>query len=182
MSNILPILEAFLISQGAHTGGHLQEAEIQNVPIDLNLKHMSENWEIRPYTLGLNEIRKSPWGHLWLSNEERANDENRRRAAIHGAGFSMQDRVRDMIDDPETKNNVSNMGALIKGLYIAGIPGKMSKELGKLGGDIEGMKRSSGNKYVKHLVGASALADVYGIPVQFTTVGGAPGLVFNRRF
>lgn len=157
--DISSLIASYLISQGAHTGGHFYEANnysdpLASTPIKLDAENLVEKW--------------------------RANS-NSRATDIHGAGFAMQDRIRDTIDDSETKKNVATMGALIKGLYLAGVPMMLSKQMNS-GGDIEGMERTSGNKYTKHLIGASALADVYGIPVQFTTVDGAPGLMYTKRF
>lgn len=153
------LLQAYLIAQGSHTGGHFIQAQnpddpMDDVPISLDLKNLTEKW-------------RTP--------------DNRTAADIHGAGFGFQDTIRNLIPDEETRNNVGEMSALIKGLYLAGVPMKLSKQM-KSGGDIEALERTSGNRYVKPLVGISALADLYDIPIKFTTVNGAPGLMYSMRF
>ena len=183
--DIEKLLLAYLISQGAHTAGHFYQAQnsgnpLRDVPIKLDAKNLAEQWDV-PDKWSAPHRGGDPYAGLRMSHEDYIADNNRKTTDIRGHGFAMQDRIRETIDDPETKKNVATMGALIKGLYLAGVPMMLSKQINS-GGDIEGMEQSSGNKYVKHLVGASALADVYGLPVQFTTVDGAPGLMYTKRF
>lgn len=154
------ILLAYLISQGAHTTGHFYESNKQDVPINFNLKTLSESW--------------GP------TNKEQETD-------INGAGFSMQDKIRNLLPE-NTKRNESLASALLKGLYLAGVPNKLSGSI-QQGGDIDGMSNASGNRGVKKLLLASILADIYAAKnpkstasVNFATINGAPGLVFNKRF
>ena len=188
--DIPKLIAAYLISQGAHTGGHFNEANSQNVPIRLDAKNLIEDWEVKSKRLDPEKVKSSPYRDFILSNEQIENDNNRKRASIHGAGFSMQDKVRDLINDPETKKDVSLMNAAIKAAYLMGVPQALSKKISDGNNeDIGGMEKTSGNKNVKGLLAASILADIYTMKnpksnsnIQFTTVNGAPGLVFNRKF
>jgi len=188
--DIPKLLAAYIISQGAHTGGHFNEANSQGVPISLDAKNLIEDWEVKSKRLDPEKVKSSPYRDFILSNEQIENDNNRKRASIHGAGFSMQDKVRDLINDPETKKDVSLMNAAIKAAYLLGLPQKLSSEItSSKNNDIGGMKNASGNRYVKGLIAASGLMDLYktnhpegNSSIQFTTVNGAPGLVFNRKF
>lgn len=154
------LIAAYLISQGAHTGGHFYEANKQDVPAKMNMYALSESWQAR----------------------------NRQQDAdINGAGFSMQDRVREMLPDEERKN-VALANAIFKGLYLAGLPNKLSGNI-QQGGDVAGMERSSGNKYAKAIVASSIVGDLIRsrspdsrVSYGFDVVDGAPGGRVNFRW
>ena len=155
MDDLQDIISAYLIAQGAHTGGHFYEAGQHDVPIELNAKTMSESWKTR---------------------------DKRKNGDIHGAGFYMQDRMRDEIDDHEMKKKVATVNALIKAFYLTDGPGKLSGSL-EQGGDIRGMEKTTGNHYVKPLIALSILEDIRQakskdngkLSYGFDVVDGAPG-------
>jgi len=135
-----------------------------------------------------------PYGHIaeaskegrpasvdYRTGTESYNDEGlspEKKANIHGAGFEMQDRMANAMDSPE----MHGFNAVYKTLFPY-IVDKMGSAIP--GGDIGGMERSSGNKYIKPILGASAFYDAYkamhpdnNVNVGFSTFGkGTPGLM-----
>ena len=109
----------------------------------------------------------------------------RKDTDINGAGFQMQ----DLISSGTNNREMSLANALIKGSYLAGIPGMLDKNL-KGAGDINNMEMESGNKYTKELIAVSTLADLIKAyspenkwSVGFSTFGtGQPGLKLNYRW
>lgn len=104
---------------------------------------------------------------------------------INGAGFQAQDNVVNR----SSNKDASLVSALIKGAYLAGVPGMLNKNLDGYG-DINNMVRESGNKYVPHMIGLTSLSDMMGYmnpdrnwSLGFSTFGtGQPGLLFNYRW
>lgn len=185
---------AYLIAQGAHTGGHFIQAQnpgnpMRDEPMRLDVRNLQEIWKNWDSNNPGHLIDRwtaappgSPVARAQMSHEDYLKDIDKKATDIHGAGFAWQDNIRNLIPDKETRDNVGKMSALIKGLYLTGVPQKLSRQITSTGGDIEDMKRVSGNKYVKPLVAASALADLYDVPLKFTTINGSPGLMYNMRF
>lgn len=104
----------------------------------------------------------------------------RAAAEIQGAGFSGQDRLKNALNNTEQDRLFSGINALHKLTYLL-----------RDRGDISGMEKASGNKHTDKLVAASALWDLLkgsGVidrdagNVDFTTIDGAPGLVYRKRF
>lgn len=187
------LIQAYIIGQGSHTGGHFIQAQnpdnpMRDVPMKLDARNLVENWDIPDKWSPPRE--DNPYKDLHMSHKDYLADNNRKSADIHGAGFAEQDRIRNLIDDPETKKDVSIVNALIKGAYLAGVPMKLSKQI-RSGGDIEGMEATSGNKHIKEFVGASALWDLLkgtgaiknqNIDYGFDVIDGAPGGRITARW
>lgn len=180
---LLDLIAAYAIAQGSHTGGHFNQASNQgnpmrDVPMGLSVKQMAELWRT-PDRWSKGGTSKD------MTHEDYLKDISKKRTDIHGAGFAMQDKVRDNLSGKE-REEVSKMNALIKALYVAGIPQKLSK-LDGTKGDIKEMQKESGNKYVPHMVGLTALSDLLQKKDSRTSLGfrvenGQPGLVINHRF
>ena len=179
------IITALLIAQGSHTGGHFRQATnpgnpMRNERMGLDLKDLAETWEVK------DKWSPAPgYERLQMSHEDYLNDNKKKAADIHGAGFATQDRVRDMMDG-KPRSDVSKANALIKLLYLAGVPSMLSKMNGSKG-DIKELKEVSGNKYIPELLGLSVLSDLLQKPdsrtsLGFTVQNGAPGLLLNYKW
>lgn len=104
---------------------------------------------------------------------------------MDGAGFRMQDQVVNAGNNREAHL----ISAIIKALYLAGVP-KMLGGDSMRGGDIEEVKDHSGNRYTPHMLGATAISDLAGYnnpdrnwSLGFSTFGtGQPGLIYTHRF
>ena len=183
---LLDLIAAYAIAQGAHTGGHFkqatnQENPMRDVPMGLNAKEFAEKWQV-------NDEWKAPNGkykELVMSHEDYLKDNVKKKTDIHGAGFATQDMMRDKMSG-KTREDVSKMNALIKLMYLAGVPGMLNEQF-KSSGDIKEMQKESGNKYVPHMVGLTALSDILQKKDSKTSLGfrvenGQPGLVINHRW
>lgn len=179
------ILTALLIAQGSHTGGHFRQATnpdnpMRNESINLDTKKLKESWNVR------DEWSPAPgYEDLQISHEDYLKDNRRKNIDIHGAGFTTQDRVRDMTTG-KTREDVSKANAIIKALYLAGVPSMMTG-LNRGQGDIKAIKHLSGNKYVSEMIGMSILSDLLQKPdsrtsLGFTVQNGAPGLMLNYKW
>jgi len=157
--DMLDLIAAYAISQGVHTGGHFNEAARQEIPIRLDVKNFKEVW-------------RQP--------------DNRKDADLNGAGFQAQDDIKTALHGTKEGQNAALLNAIIKGSYLAGVPGLLSKNSHGFG-DIENMERTSGNKYTKGLIAGTLIDDLatYLHPekkwsVGFSTFGtGQPGLKVN---
>jgi hypothetical protein len=158
--DMLPVIQAYIIAQGSHTGGHFAEANRQDVPMKLDMKKLSEDW-----------------------NQDKISKKD--ATDIHGKGFEFQDLISSGADG-KTREDVSKINALIKAFYLVGGPQIFSK-LDGTQGDIKEMQKFSGNKYVPHMIGLTALSDLLQTKDSKNSLGfvvnnGQPGLVWNRRF
>ena len=186
--DLLSLLQAYAIMQGSHTGGHFDSASKIGVPISMN-GITEENWgeptetktrpHYEPVKTGNGIFDKK---YIQTGIEEYQSPNYRAKTDINGAGFQIQDEISSKVNNKET----SLVNAFLKSLYLAGVPKIMNGNQG----DIKEMQKSSGNRYVPHIVGATALSDVIGSmypkrdwSLGFSTFGnGQPGVVFNKRF
>ena len=187
-------LLAALIAQGSHTGGHFVQAEtpddpMRDAPVGLDVRHMIEtgmdspdNWQAPK--------KGDLYAGLRMSHADYLADKNRKEAELHGAGFEFQDKIRNMIEDPELQKSVSVMNALIKAGFLAGAVDKVTQgKASYKGGDVGALEKTSGNRHTKDLVMASALYDLYksrnpggDVSFGFDVIDGAPGARATLRW
>ena len=184
--DIPSLLAAYLISQGAHTGGHFAEAQRQNVPISLDTRNLAEDWTV-PFPKDLASKPDPRYAALYESAPDQMKDYRRKESMMNGAGFVQQDQARDMFSG-DTKSNVATMNAILKALYLSGAADKFSN-VGYKKGDIGGMEKASGNQNTKALLAASILGDIYAAQnpnsnwsYNFDVIDGSPGGRINFRW
>lgn len=188
---LLDLIAAYAIAQGSHTGGHFRQANNPENPmrdtkisfIPRKLAEDWENWDTKDDYKKPNE--KDKYKELVLSKEEYIKDKKKKDVDIQGAGFATQDKMLSMMEG-HGRENISKMNALIKLLFLSGVTNKIS-DTGIAKGDIKEMQHMSGNKYVPHMVGLTALSDLLQKKDSRTSLGfrvenGQPGLVINHRF
>jgi hypothetical protein len=171
--DISKLLAALVASAGVHTGGHIQEGAERGIPMSVH--QATEVWREKKHP---DNMPGNRWG-IPYENPDLANE-----SAIHGAGFAAQDKLKNAVDTPEA--NVAT------GFYKALYPftQKIAPGQGVRGGDIGGMERASGNKYVGEMVAASAIHDLlkgFGVlknkgNLNFKTVNGTPALLYEGKF
>ena len=157
------LLSLLLTSGVVHPWGHVGRASEYGIPASVNYGDLTENWK--------------------YAGDPRVD------AALHGAGFDTQDRVKSMMTGAD-RDSMAKANALYKGLYLAGGPSILGAKTGYKKGDIEGIKNASGNKYVGPMLGASAIADALDayniIPenhgLSFRMDEGTPSLMYNYRW
>lgn len=105
--------------------------------------------------------------------------DERKKSEILGGGFALQDRLAPMM---------GSSGRIANALYKLGYMSGATLPSGTQG-DIEDLERTSGNKMVKPLLGASIGADLLQAykpndrwNMRFVAPQGAPGLMFDWRF
>lgn len=153
--DILDTILPILISSEIHSHGHLSNATKNGLDMRIDRKNHVEKWN-------------------GIENKSKMSD-------IRGGGFSLQDSIGN-ITEGDFKDNLKSINGIYKLMYLSGFPSFQNKEL-KYNGDIDGMKRDSGNKYVKHLLAITALSDLLGGDLQFSTFDtGQPGILWNKRF
>ena len=89
MPGLADILMAAALTQAAHTGGHFIEADMQNVPMGLDVRGLKENW-------------KTP--------------DAEKDALLHGAGYRFQDTLAKASGSPLISglNGLYKLGYLAK--------------------------------------------------------------------
>lgn len=161
--SVSDLLQAFLANQAAHTQGHMASAEQMGMPSYVDWQR---GVEVVP---------------PWVSNPQ---TEDQRRAATmwHGAGFMGQQNTGKQAEGGSFQQPYDLAQGLYKALYSLGV-----KPSG-ISGDIENMERISGNRYVKPLLGVSALSDLYRaynpdakFGIDFVAPQGAPGIQLNFK-
>lgn len=161
MADLKDIVAAYLITSGAlHPYGHVAEGSKHEIPVRVNYRDLAESWDLNA-------------------------GDSRAQSDMLGGGFSMQDRVSRSMPEGKEAESLAIANAINKVLYMGGAH--------KLGsgkrGDIERMKEESGNKRVNLYVLASALADLdkarnpkRNWDLSFTTVDGAPGMMYSKKW
>lgn len=119
----------------------------------------------------------------WVSYPS-TNQQKRAASIWHGAGFEGQQNAREAIANSNLKSEYDLMMGLYKIGYLLGI-----RPSGATRGDIENIKRSSGNDKADILIGLSAISDLMQAAnpesrwsLDFITPQGAPGLKLNWKF
>jgi hypothetical protein len=116
-------------------------------------------------------------------------EDRRIDAAINGAGFSSQDALKNSLGG-SARDSMAKANALYKAFYLAGGPSILGANTRYKGGDIEALKKSTGNKYIAPMLGASAISDAldaYNIipdnhSLSFRMDEGTPMLMYNYRW
>lgn len=190
--SVVGFMKALVVVQAAHTGGHFVAASQDG--ISASLHGMAEHYN-NPTSFKVMRWRvdnesqpgSRTWGHLVERVEVEtisAPLRGLKSTDIHGGGFTMQDQVTRSSGDL----NYYLANAAIKMMHIAGLPERSSRDIAlNSGGDIASIERASGNKYVKELLVASALADMskllypsQNLDVSFTTLDqNMPGLMVS---
>jgi hypothetical protein len=157
------LLSLLLTSGVVHPWGHVGKAAEYGIPANVNYGSMTEDWN--------------------YAGDPRVD------ADLHGAGFDAQDRVKAMMSGSD-RDSMAKANALYKAFYLAGGPSILGAKTGYKKGDIEGIKKMSGNKYVGPMLGASAVSDALDaynvIPdnhnLSFRMDQGTPMLMYNYRW
>ena len=89
--NLGELIQAYALVSGLHTAGHFNEAGRQGLPITLDTKTFTENWQ-------------TP-------------SSNSNSARMNGAGFETQDRITPMMNS----RAMDLANALYKALYASGL-------------------------------------------------------------
>ena len=133
--------------------------EGQYAPVSIDWKHGVENWN--PST----------------------NIDPRHKTEGYAAGFNIQDKIAQGLQGNDLELSMRLANALFKLGYLGGV--KPSQTLG----DPALIEQSSGNKYTKSLLGASALFDLWksqnpqsNFDLSFITPNGSPGLLGTLHF
>jgi len=193
--DISKLIAALAVSGGAiHPQGHVREGNERGYPMTVDYSSLSERWdkpssEIERAKIP-NKEAKAAATRYGLGFKNIGPED---AIAMHGAGFKAQDDIARIIEDKESKEAMYLANAILKGAYAAGIPDKLAKNSPDYpdGGDIGEMKRISGNKYVRPMMGFSAIMDLmksqrpeqnWDVSAGVMPNSTAVGLTFNKRF
>ena len=190
--DISKLIAALAVSGGAvHPQGHVREGNDRGYPMTVDYGNLTESWGDNgpksPKWTSKDKENASKYGmNLYDKSKE---DE----IAIQGAGFKAQDDIARIIEDKESKEAMYLANAILKGAQVAGLSKKLVKTSPEhpQNSDIDEMKKISGNKYVRPMMGFSAIMDLmksqrpeqnWDVSAGVMPNSTAVGLTFNKRF
>lgn len=189
MPDFSNILTPLLMAQMAHTMGHYDKAGEIGVPISQHA--LSENWhhndtptqwvdEKYPENYYLPYLQGKHKGYRRVPGRKDPLLTDRAESTILGGGFEMQDELGRSLRNPD----YSLANAVIKAAYMAGSHRLARNSTGS--GDIRDLERSSGNRAVNAMLGATVASDLYhyanpenNASLSFNAMNGTPGLMLN---
>lgn len=160
MPSLLDLLLATVIASGAHTLGHIEEGNRQNVDVTVNLRELTESWDT---------IDKG------------------KNLRIHGGGFRSQDALAKLADSKKIGSSIRLANGLYKLGYLSNIHGRLgTKGLG----DTKSIDKATGNKIASYSVLLSALSDLHKAKNPNTNLGlefwqtekGTPGIKLINKW
>ena len=165
LMGIVNLLQSFLLNQGAHTQGHMDLAYQMGMhPAYVDYRNLQE---VVP---------------RWVSHP-RTDDERRRAAAWHAAGFKGQEQLGKQAAETE----LAQPYELTQGLYNLGYA--LGVQPSSIEGDVDQLERISGNKATRAFLATSALTKILNSrnpdsrwSLDFIAPQGAPGLKYSVKF